>query len=161
MEYQLYEIMLFFSIYSILGWLADACFEALVTKDALSTVKICKGPWRGSWGVGAILILTASQSFGGGPVWGFILGALIGSVIGGIRILLIASIVNERKQTVALHRLILYGVCGVLLVCHLHPLLTAYVRWMNPWVHMAFLIFFWLRYPGEVIEGIASRRGKK
>lgn len=155
MNYELYEILLFFSIYSIFGWIIELCCFQLTGKDNLRP-GIGRGPWCTAYGIGALLVIIGAEKFGSGPVEGFILGVAAGTLMAMISQILINGLSGEKRQRLRWYQPGIFGICGILLVYHIHPLLTTMIRWGRPWIHLIFLMLFWIYYPGDFIEGIAD-----
>lgn len=82
MGYQFYELLLLFSIYSIIGWMIGVCGSAL-TKGIYVNHGICKGPYCPSYGLGALVILFAMSYLTqyNVPLTAFLAGLLIGTIL--------------------------------------------------------------------------------
>lgn len=160
MGHQIYEIMLFFSIYSILGWLAEICAFAL-REDGGCRGGVCSGPWCTSFGLGALAVLGGAEYFGVDPIKALLLGMVFGFITEIFTAAMINGLAGQKMVKIKWYHPILFGLGGALLVCHLHPLLTAFTHRINPWIHFGFLILFWIFYPGQLIEGLAALSEKK
>ena len=157
MGYELYELLLLFSIYSIIGWGIGICSSAL-TKGIYENRGICRGPYCPSYGIGALLILFSMNYLTMYHV--VLMSFLAGLAIGTILEILVMSCVNGlcggKLISFRWYHPLLFGAGGVILVCHLNTLLTAVIRSISPWVHFAFLILFWLFFVSQFIEGISK-----
>lgn len=163
MEYQLYEILLLFSIYSILGWAAVGFLFALKGNGFINR-GICRGPYLMSFGIGALAVLQGSvfletvfrlgspQYFAGvfglGLVAGLVLGLLSAAVCNGIS--------REKKVRFVWYHPILAGASALILVFHINYLVTAIIRAVSPWIHLIFLVIFFMRFLPETVDGLVS-----
>lgn len=156
MGYQFYELLLLFSIYSIIGWIIGICSSAL-TKEIYENHGICRGPYCPSYGIGAILILYAMNylTLYNEPLMAFLAGLAIGTVLEMIVMGCVNGLCGGKLIFFRWYHPLLFGAGGVILVCHLNPLITVVVRSISPWIHLAFLVLFWLYFTSHFIEGIS------
>lgn len=156
MGYQVYEILLLFSIYSILGWVVSICGSSLIN-GYFENRGICRGPYCASYGIGALLILYAMSYLDSysKPIAAFVLGIAFGLIVGLLTLLAVNGLCGERLLRYKWYYPLLSGAGGVILVCHLNPLITAVIRSISPWVHLAFLLVFWFFFGAQFVEGIS------
>ena len=141
MDYQLYEILLLFSIYSIAGWIFEVFLFALQNRG-FQNRGICYGPYLSSFGFGALGILYGNvffeENFSLNPAVSFgcifVLGVAAGLVMW------FAS----------------FG--AWILVFQLNPLMTLIIRWLPSWIHMIFLLAYWVRFFPELVDGIIEMK---
>lgn len=163
---QLYEILLFFALYSVLGWAADRCVFALRKRPGGHG--LCRGPYMPAFGAAALLILAWIQPaeremaalLGTDRDLSLPAAALCGLAAGGF-CALAAGVLGRLCGGRWLIRvsgfdLLLWMAGSIIVVMHLHPLAVAVTRWMNPWIHMLFMAVFYLQMTGDVIDGIAA-----
>lgn len=157
MGYQLYEILLLFSIYSIIGWMIGICSSAL-TQGRFENHGICKGPYCPSYGAGVLLILYAMEylDLDNGPVTGFFVGMALGTFLELVVMVCINGLCGGKLIRFKWYHPPLFGAGSVILVCHLNPLLTVIMRSISPWIHLAFLILFWMYFASQFIDGISK-----
>lgn len=163
MEYQLYEILLLFSIYSILGWAAVGFLFAL-KGNGFANRGLCRGPYLMSFGIGALAVLRGSifletvcrlgspQYFAG--VFG--LGVSAGLVLGLSSMAVCNGISGAKKVRFLWYHPILAGVLALLLVFHINYLVTAIIRTVSPWIHLIFLVIFFMCFLPETVDGLIA-----
>ena len=162
MEYQIYEILLIFSICSILGWMAVG-FGFALNGGGFQNRGICRGPYLISFGLGALLIIGGMELFERKtdyqvpePILAFLLGILSGLVLGFLAKVIVDGLCGEKLVRWQWFHPLLCGLGAVILVLHLAPILIAYIRWMSPWVHLVFLLVYWMKFISDLIEGISA-----
>ena len=157
MGYQFYELLLLFSIYSIIGWVIGICSSAL-TKGIYENHGICKGPYCPSYGIGALLVLYTMQYLPAfnKPLIAFLSGAVLGTLVEMTVMWCVNGLCGGKLLSFRWFHPLLFGAGSVILVCHLNPLLTAVMRSISPWAHFAFLVLFSLYFSSQFIEGISK-----
>ena len=157
MGYQFYELLLLFSIYSVIGWMIGVCGSAL-TKGIYVNHGICKGPYCPSYGLGALVILFAMSYLTqyNVPLTAFLAGLLIGTILEIVVMGCVNGLCGGKLLAFRWYHPLLMGAGSVILVCHLNTVLTAIIRSISPWIHFAFLILFWLYFASQFIEGISK-----
>lgn len=165
-DYQLYEILLFFALYSMLGWAADQCVFALRKRPGGRG--LCRGPYMPAFGTAALLILAWSQPtargmaawMGNGRDLSLPAAALCGLAAGGLCALAAGAlewICSGRRMTrLSVFDPLLWMAGSVIIVMHLHPLLLAATRHLSPWIHMVFMVVFYLQMTGDCVDGAAD-----
>ena len=165
-EYQLYEILLFFALYSILGWAADRCVFALRKRPGGRG--LCKGPYMPGFGIGALLIVAGTgpaarelASWLGTDRDMTLPAAAVCALGAGLACALVCGILTrlcsgKRLVHITVSDPLLWMAGGVITAVHLQPLLTAVIRWMNPWIHMVFLSVVLLEMTGDCVDGTAA-----
>lgn len=165
-EYQLYELFLFFALYSILGWAADRCVFSLRKRQGGRG--LCKGPYMPAFGAAALLIIIGSgptstemaarlgtdldMTLPAAAVCGLGAGAAASAAAG-----ILARICSGKWLIhVSFSDLLLWMAGGVIIVMHVQPLLMAVTRYLSPWVHMIFLTFFYLQLTDSCVDGAAG-----
>lgn len=166
MEYQLYELLLFFALYSILGWAADRCIFALRRRKGGRG--LCKGPYMPAFGAAALLLISWSESaarevaawLGTDLNMDLPAAALCGMASGAVCAFVVAVLVRLASGKSLVHvsfsDVLMWMTGGILVIMGLQPLLVAIIRWINPWVHMIFMIIFYMQFAGDCIDGIAA-----
>jgi uncharacterized membrane protein len=170
MNMQLYELMLLFAIYSILGWVIQVLYFAL-TENQYDNRGVCAGPWCPSYGFAALLILfgasvlTRQYGVNFKEVGGLMAALVLGLVAGLISGLASKAVVNGLSGARIVHlrweQMLLFAIGGALLICHIQPLMLVLIRGISPWVHLVFLLFFWVRLLSELVDGLAGLRAYK
>lgn len=169
MGYQLYEILVLFAIYSILGWIAET-FGFALSGRGYQNRGICRGPYLPSYGLGALAVvygafyIKSSFSLSGQELLAadFGLGFAAAVVIGFLAKWITNGLCGEKIIRIRWYQPFLCGFAAVILVVHLHPLLSALIQWISPWIHLLFLLAFWLKFLSDLIDGLWTfRRYKK
>ena len=157
MGYELYELLLLFSIYSIIGWGIGVCGSAL-TKGIYENHGICKGPYCPSYGLGALVILFVMSYLTqfNVPLTAFLSGLAVGTILEIVVMGCVNGLCGAKLLAFRWYHPLLMGAGSVILICHLNPLLTVVIRSISPWIHFAFLILYWLFFASQFIEGISK-----
>lgn len=154
--YPLYALLMFFLIYSVAGWIIEVLRNVSYGKGYVSA-GICRGPWCGIYGLGAVAVLLCETLFEGGPLRGFVYGMVIGTFLHLLNMAVIGRLSKgSLKIRFRWFHPLLWGALGTMLICHVNPLLWALLKWLNPWIMMSLLIVFWIIYPGQVFDGLAE-----
>lgn len=165
-EYQLYELLLFFALYSVLGWAADRCVFALRRRKGGRG--LCRGPYMPLFGAAALLIIV-----GTGPAaremtaWlgterdlslpAAVLCSCAAGAVCAISAALLSRICSGRWLLhVSVWDPLLWMAGGVLIIMALQPPLTFVIRWISPWIHLVFLCVFYIKMTGDWIDGVWS-----
>lgn len=164
-NYQLYEILLFFALYSILGWAADKCVFALRRRQGGKG--LCKGPYLPAFGAAALLVVAWSGPaarqmaawMGTGLDMLLSAAAICGLAAGAVCAFAAAVLTRLCSGRWLIHvsasDLLLWMAGAVILAAHLQPLVVAVTRHLSPWIHMIFLTVFYLQMTGDCIDGIS------
>lgn len=156
MNYQLYQIFLFFSIYSIVGFVINFMYRAIVGEKFTNT-KICKVPCCPSYGLGALGIIFAMGYLENNPLVAFATGAVIGSLVEVVTILLTRLCSGKSMGKLKWYHPLLWGAGGTILMTHLHQLIELATNRISPWVHFGFLVFFFIVFIADYVDGVATR----
>lgn len=165
MDYQIFEIMLLFSIYSILGWLAIGLSFALAGKGFRNR-SLCSGPYQPGFGLGALIVLYGAdyiqQIFPIEQMWEPILflglGFVTGAVLSLVRKILINGSCGHKLLSFHWYFPFLTGLSAVILGLHLNGLISAYIRWVPSWIHLIFLLIFWTKFLSQFMDVLFSMR---
>lgn len=163
MDYQIFEVLLLYAFYCILGWICQVLGFSLVGQGYRNR-GICKGPYLTAYGLGALAVIY-SVEYGTIyfqlediplPIRAFCAGTVIALILGLLSRVAVNGLCGARLIRIRWFHPVLCGLLSVVLIIHLNPLLTAYIRWMSPWVHLIFLLFFWMQYLSQVFDGITG-----
>ncbi len=165
MNYQLYEILLLFSIYSILGWVIEVFLFALQNKG-FQNRGVCYGPYLSSFGFGALAVLQvntlAAENLNLSPEMAFGGIFVIGVIAGLVMWLASALIINGFCGAKVIHLKwyypILAGFGAWILVLQVNPLLVCLIQWIPSWIHLVFLLAYWVRFFPELVDGIMEMK---
>lgn len=154
MGYRLDEVLMFFAIYSIAGWLINMSIYYLI-EGKFDKRSICRGPYSASFGTGALLLLICNIA---APKF---LSAIFGvGVAVGLLIQALASVIIRlfSGKWIILHKwylIPLFGVANVLMFYQVQPFVSAVVSAMPPWIRMTLLLVFWMSFVPDIIDGFA------
>lgn len=165
MDYQLYEILLLFSIYSIAGWIFEVFLFALQNKG-FQNRGVCYGPYLSAFGFGALGILYGNafleENFTLNPTVSFISIFVLGIAVGLVMWFLSALVINGFCGAKVIHLKwyypILAGFGAWILILQLNPLLVVFIKRLPSWIHMVFLLVYWVRYFPELVDGIMEMK---
>lgn len=163
MDYQIFEILLLYAIYCILGWVCQVMGFSLAGKGYQNR-GLCKGPYLTSYGLGAFAVIFSVEYTSAKfqlegiplPARAFCAGTVIALILGVLSMVTVNGLCGSRLIRIRWFQPILCGFLSVILIVHLNPLLSAYIRWMSPWVHLFFLLFFWMQYLSQLFDGISG-----
>lgn len=163
MDYQIFEILLLYAIYCILGWICEVLGFSLVGKGYQNR-GVCKGPYLTAYGIGALAVIYSTEHVTAYfqleeiplPIRAFCAGTVIALLLGILSMAVVNSLCGARLVRLRWFQPFLCGFLSVILISHLNPLLIAYIRWMSPWVHLFFLLFFWMQYLSQLFDGITK-----
>ena len=164
MEYQFYQLLLFFSIYCLISWGISVSFFAL-TEGFYDNRGIVRGPIFLSGGLGAMILVVGQQymlknvdiMFAGGYLAAtYGLAVLTALILGILGMVFVNCLCGQKLVQLRWYQPFLWGFGGLILVYHLHPLIEVVTNWISPWVHLAFLLVFWLEFVPGLVDGIAG-----
>ncbi|MDD3362967.1 MAG: putative ABC transporter permease [Hespellia sp.] len=132
--YQVYDIVLWFLTYSILGWAVESLYMSFCNRK-LTNRGFTKGPICPIYGVGALTVYFVLQSYSSNKVLLFILGAAFATLIEWITAKIMISIFHEvwwdyqnkpfnYKGILCLESTIAWGFYTLLLFGVLHKIVT-------------------------------------
>lgn len=78
--YQLYDVILWFLTYSILGWCVESLYMSFCNKK-LTNRGFARGPFCPIYGIGALCVYFALHAYSGNKVVLFFLGAIFATLI--------------------------------------------------------------------------------
>ena len=138
MGFTIWRIIIYFIIYSILGYIAETLF-GLITKGVLESRKnFLYGPFCCIYGVGALVVILGLQKFKKNNYTIFFGGVLIGSIVEYF-ISLVGEFIFHMKWwdyssmpfningRICLAFSVLWGIMAIYLMCHLHPVIDKVV----------------------------------
>ncbi|MDD3403819.1 MAG: putative ABC transporter permease [Hespellia sp.] len=92
--YQLYDIVLWFLTYSVLGWAVESLYMSLCNKK-ITNRGFTKGPICPIYGVGALTVYFALRSFTANKVLLFFLGAVFATFIEWLTARIMTAVFHE------------------------------------------------------------------
>lgn len=155
MNYQLYQLLLFFAIYAITGWIISVFYHALVEENG-NQLRVCKGPYCPAYGFGALILIVAMGFVEYTIPLAFVGGLVIGTLTELITIGLTRVCSKKRVKGFKWYHPLLWGAGGTILMTHGHPLIELVTNRISPWIHFGFLVIFLIIAISDYIDGIAD-----
>lgn len=160
MQYQFYQILLFFIIYSIIGAGLSA-MHSILLGEKQERIKVCKGPYCPAFGVGAVLLIVVMEIFQNTPPVAFAVGLVVGSLVEVGTIALAHRCNLESAGRFSWYHPLLHGACAVILMTHGHHLVVLATNRISIWIHFAVLMIFAFIMISDYVEGVARILEKK
>lgn len=160
MNYQLYQIFLFFSIYSIVGFIINFMYRAIVGETSTNT-KACKGPYCPAYGVGVLILIFVMGFAENEPPMAFAAGAVIGGLVEAATILLTKLCSGRKTERLKWYHPLLWGAGGTILMTHIHQLVEVATNRISPWIHFGFLVVFLIVFISDYVDGIWNLLGQR
>ena len=154
MDYQLYQILLFFAIYAIIGFAISIMYRALAG-EASTNLRSCKGPYCPAYGFGVLALILVMGMVKNNPLTALAAGAVIGSLVEVITILLTRLCCGRKAGRFKWYHPLLWGAGGTILMTHVHPLIELASNRISPWIHFGFLVVFLIVFLADYVDGIA------
>ena len=155
MDYRLYEIFMIFAIYSIAGHFAGCIYNAFAKKGRV-ILRRGYGPYAVSYGTGMVILLVMESFFGENFPVIFIEGVLIGTFLEIFSGEFFCLVSGENRYFYRAYHSVLWGILAVVAVFHWNHMLIAIIRYINPWIHMIFLILLFYQMIMGYIDGICD-----
>lgn len=155
MGYRIDEVLMLFSIYSVLGWCINMCVYYLIEKR-IDRRSICRGPYSAAFGIGAVAMIICnvatpkyiSAIFGVGVVAGVVVQATAALVI---RVLSGKWLIAHKWYLIPL-----FGIANVLLFYQVQPFIGTVLGRVSPWIKLVILLVFWMSFIPDLIDGICK-----
>lgn len=131
-------------IYAMLGWVAEVVFAA-VTEGEVTNRGFLAGPYCPIYGFGALAMTALLLPVADNPILVFLGAALLASLLELVTGWVLEKLFHRRWWDysdrpfniggyICLQFSLMWGVVGVLLIDVLHPLISRFLDWLNPWV---------------------------
>ena len=91
---ELYNVILWFLLYSMLGWLVESIYMSICNRK-LTNRGFAKGPFCPIYGIGALTVYFALNSYTSNKVLLFVLGAILATVVEFVTALFMQKIFGE------------------------------------------------------------------
>ena len=143
MGFTIWRIIIYFIIYSILGYVIETIF-GLITKGVLESRKnFLYGPFCCIYGIGALVVILGLQKFKKNNYIIFFGGVIIGSIVEYL-ISLIGEFIFHIKWwdysnmpfningRICLAFSFLWGILAIYLMCHIHPNIDKFINKFSP-----------------------------
>ena len=134
---KLFEIILYFIIYSFLGWIMESTFRTIKEKKIINT-GFLKGPFCPIYGFGAIIMFLFLDQFENKPILLFFIAMIILTIWEYIVGVLLEKIFKTKYWDYSDHKFnfqgricltnsIYWGVLGVVFVKYIHPFIQGII----------------------------------
>ena len=134
---KLFEILLYFIIYSFLGWIMESTFRTIKEKKIINT-GFLKGPFCPIYGFGAIIMFLFLDQFENKPILLFFIAMIILTIWEYIVGVLLEKIFKTKYWDYSDHKFnfqgricltnsIYWGVLGVVFVKYIHPFIQGII----------------------------------
>jgi Predicted membrane protein len=91
---ELYNVVLWFLLYSMLGWLAESIYMSICNRK-LTNRGFAKGPFCPIYGIGALTVYFALNSYAKNKLLLFLLGAILATVVELVTAFIMQKIFGE------------------------------------------------------------------
>ena len=131
MNINLLEIIIYFIIYSFLGWVMESIFRSICERKLINT-GFLRGPFCPIYGFGATIMFLFLDRFENNPIWLFCIAIIILTIWEYIVCVLLETLFHTKywdysdhkfnfQGRVCLTNSICWGILGVLFVKYIHP----------------------------------------
>lgn len=144
MECNIFNLLTYFIIYSIAGWVLESVYRSFCEKKLINT-GFLYGPFCPIYGIGAIIMFLFLEKFQGKllilflisffvlSLWEYIVGAFLEKVF-KTRYWDYSKQKINIKGRVCLFNSICWGVLGVFFITYIHPYVEKNIELMNPYI---------------------------
>ncbi len=137
MHINLYNIVIYFILYSFLGWVMESIFRSICEKKLINT-GFLRGPFCPIYGIGSIIMLLLLQRFENMPILLFLMSLIILTAWEYIVGVLLEKIFHTKYWDYSNHRFnfqgricltnsIYWGILGVLFIKYIHPFIQSLI----------------------------------
>ena len=142
MEFNLLEILTYFLVYSILGWIMESIVRSISEKKLINT-GFLKGPYCPIYGIGAIIMFSFLESFKNSVIVLFIISFIVLTLWEYLVGVLLEKTFHTKywdysdqkfniQGRVCLTNSICWGVLGVVFVKYIHPFMQGLIAKIDP-----------------------------
>ena len=142
MEFNLLEILTYFLVYSILGWIMESIVRSISEKKLINT-GFLKGPYCPIYGIGAINMFSFLESFKNSVIVLFIISFIVLTLWEYLVGVLLEKTFHTKywdysdqkfniQGRVCLTNSICWGVLGVVFVKYIHPFMQGLIAKIDP-----------------------------
>lgn len=144
MENTIFNLLVYFIIYSIGGWVLETIFRSFCEKKLINT-GFLNGPFCPIYGLGTIIMLLFLQRFQTSIIILFIISFLILSLWEYIVGVILEKVFKNRYWDYSNHKIningricltnsIFWGILGVIFIKYIHPFVEKNIEYINPLV---------------------------
>ena len=171
MNFNLFEILTYFIIYSVLGWIMESIVRSICEKKIINT-GFFKGPCCPIYGIGAIIMFLFLDSFENKPILIFFLSTIILTLWEYLVGVLLEKLFNTKywdysdqkfnfQGRICLVNSICWGILGVVFIKYIHPFVQSIVSRVDKNVLTFTMIIFTIVFFVDMIVSIINVKNIK
>ncbi len=145
-----YNYMLYFFIYSFLGWVCESIYCSYLQKKVINR-GFLNGPICPVYGVGALIVITGLWSYRDSIIAVFILGIILTSLLEYMTATILEKLFHAKWWDYSNHKFningkvcllnsIMFGFLSLFVIEILHPFVLNVLKYFNPYILYVFLI---------------------
>ena len=134
MEQQIFTLLAYFIIYSVLGWIIESIYRSICERKIINT-GFLKGPFCPIYGIGAIIMILFLQNLENNVILLFIISMIVLTLWEYIVAVILEKTFNIKywdysnnkfnfQGRVCLLNSIYWGILGVVFICYIHPFIS-------------------------------------
>lgn len=171
MDYTVFELLSYFIIYSMAGWLMESIVRSISERKIINT-GFLNGPMCPIYGIGAIIMLLFLSNFKDNIFLLFILGFLVLSIWEYIVGVLLEKMFQTKywdysdqkwniQGRVCLINSLCWGILGIIFIYFIHPFVQAQVMKINPMAFQVIMYLITLIFVIDLINSIIKTKNIK
>ena len=134
MDNQFLELLKYFIIYSMLGWVMESVFRSICERKLINT-GFLKGPFCPIYGIGAIIMIVFLKQFQSNILLLFFMSFVVLTIWEYIVGVFLEKVFNTKYWDYSDHKInfqgricfsnsIYWGILGVVFICYIHPFIS-------------------------------------
>lgn len=171
MECTIFNLLTYFIIYSIAGWVLESLYRSFCEKKFINTGFLI-GPFCPIYGIGAIIMFLFLEKFQQNTIVLFVISFLVLSLWEYLVGVLLEKIFKTKywdysdqkiniKGRVCLFNSICWGILGVLFIKYIHPFVKKYIELLNPFGLKIIIIVITVLFIIDTIISIITTKNIK
>ena len=155
MEIKLYEALVILMVYSLMGYAGTVLYNAFHHKKKIRN-GAGEGPYAVMYGAGGVIMMYLGTISHDDVLKIFLEGAILGTIVEYFVGTVNQKLTGDRKKFYHLFHTVVWGILGVITVFHWNHWIIAITRYVNPWLIMITLLFFYVKMIPDVVDGISQ-----
>lgn len=134
MDNQFLELLKYFIIYSMLGWVMESVFRSICERKLINT-GFLKGPFCPIYGIGAIIMIVFLKQFQDNIFLLFLMSFIVLTIWEYVVGVFLEKVFNTKYWDYSNHKVnfqgricltnsIYWGILGVVFICYIHPFIS-------------------------------------
>lgn len=134
MDNQFLELLKYFIIYSMLGWVMESVFRSICERKLINT-GFLKGPFCPIYGIGAIIMIVFLKQFQYNIVLLFFMSFVVLTIWEYVVGVFLEKVFNTKYWDYSNHKInfqgricltnsIYWGILGIVFICYIHPFIS-------------------------------------